>query len=69
MCGYDNQNDFMHRKYKHFYIARSLLETYTVYVCMYVCMYLLLHVWVTIDGVLIGNSIYWPLIRTSHNYK
>jgi hypothetical protein len=25
------------------------------------------HVWVTIDGVWIGDSIYWPLIHTTHN--
>jgi hypothetical protein len=26
-------------------------------------------VWVTIDGVFIGYSIYWTLIHTTRNYK
>jgi hypothetical protein len=29
--------------------------------------YILSRVWVTTDGVWIGDSIYWPL--TDHNYK
>jgi hypothetical protein len=26
-------------------------------------------VWVTIDGIWIGDSIYWPLIHKIRNYK